>query len=201
MSTTAAVVEILITGIQASVWVVFITLGLFGYDWIHRVTSELEKWVGLVTIFVLAISYTLGIVMDRVADWTLQLITPQTKSVLLRVKWIRHKALQDDLRISLLSRYEEIVALLEYIRHRLRIVRATVLNLVLITITSSIFIFVRCGSLGYSRQRTLAVFAIGIGLLLTLVSFLVLEGLEIAYDATLAQAYRKLRKRESGGIP
>jgi hypothetical protein len=69
MTTTAIFAEILITGLQAFVWLIFACLSVTGLDWLTAETmADLKDWVGLITVFVLGFAYTLGIVVDRVAD-------------------------------------------------------------------------------------------------------------------------------------
>ena len=83
MSTTAVFAEILVVGFQASAWLTLLVLGFFGTDWITL--TDLEKWVALITIVVVATAYMLGVIMDRIADdlyvWGRRLKREQAGSV------------------------------------------------------------------------------------------------------------------------
>ena len=69
MTTTAIFAEILITGLLAFVWLLFACLSVTGLDWLTAETMVyLKDWVGLISVFVLGFAYTLGIIVDRVAD-------------------------------------------------------------------------------------------------------------------------------------
>ena len=59
----------MVTGLQAAIWVVFLCLGFTGPDWINTdTTSQLTNWAGLITVVLLIFAYTLGTIVDRVAD-------------------------------------------------------------------------------------------------------------------------------------
>jgi hypothetical protein len=140
----------------------------------------------------LALVYTLGITVDRLADGLCLLVNP--KKILLKSKWVERKAEQahSDVRIMVLSKEGNASAFLEYTRSRLRIMRATVFNIILIIVSALVFTFARCDSLGCVSKSKLALVTIGIGVVLGLVTFLALGMLEVTYDTRLAQAKREL---------
>ena len=53
MGTTAIFAEILIIGVQASVWYTLIILSIWGYAWLPSIVVGLNDWEVLITIIFL----------------------------------------------------------------------------------------------------------------------------------------------------
>ena len=70
MTTTAIFAELLVTGLQAIVWLVLASLSVAGLTWIDvgTVATRFKDWASLISVFVLGFAYALGIIVDRVAD-------------------------------------------------------------------------------------------------------------------------------------
>ena len=66
MNTTLLFAELLIFGIQVSVWLSLIILTLFGASWVN--ISGIADWQNIVAVAFLAFCYALGVVFDRFAD-------------------------------------------------------------------------------------------------------------------------------------
>ena len=66
MATTAIFAEILIIGLEAVVWLALLVASIFGTDIVP--IQGLKDWQYLIILFVVAIAYVLGILVDRVAD-------------------------------------------------------------------------------------------------------------------------------------
>lgn len=131
MNTTLLFVEIFIAGLQGLVWMVLLILNLAGYNWVlHTNVQGLESWSVLISALIFSFSYSLGIVLDRVAN---ELFTPwDTK--------IRAKYIPNEKQSFAIMRYqlenEYLNKQLEYTRTRLRIARSSALNHLLITLFS-----------------------------------------------------------------
>ena len=195
MSTTTVFVELLITGIQASAWVMMLVIAAVGYEWIFNLLPQLEKWVSLVSIIVFTFWYSLGIIMDRLANIFLLVFRPG--ALLLNSSWIKRKTdsvTKDVRRIKILANEKSISHLLEYLLSRLRIVRATALNMILITISCVIMVVARCNSFGCISTANAVLVALGIGVTLLVATFLMLGMLEIEYDALLTNAEKEIAK-------
>ena len=195
MSTTTVFVELLITGIQASVWVMMLVITIAGYERIINLLPQLEKWISLVSIIVFAFWYSLGIIIDRLANIFSMIFRPG--ALLLKNSWIRQKtysATKDVRRIKILASEKSISQLLEYLLSRLRIVRATTLNMILITISCLIMFVSRCNSFGCESTLNAVLVTLGIGSILLVATFLMLGMLEIGYDAFLTNAEKELAK-------
>ena len=73
MTSTAIFAEILVVGLQATVWLTLLCLWIADVNGIPvgSITARLgrlKEWATLITTFVLGFAYTLGIIVDRLAD-------------------------------------------------------------------------------------------------------------------------------------
>lgn len=158
-------------------------LAVFGTDWIEP--SALSDWVALVTIFVVAGSYVLGIVVDRFADSAhgqLGRVWPERP--------VDKPAGLAKMRLALLREGGALASFLEYQRSRLRIARATAVNAVLAAPAAVLFLL--------ARTDIGAVWAFGVGAALlgvALASGLAFRRIEFAYVTRLSDAYRLVTKR------
>lgn len=65
MSTTSIFVERLIGGIQSTIWIVLIAFSIFKVEWFDQLLTKFSSWSGIATIIILALWYTIGIIIDR----------------------------------------------------------------------------------------------------------------------------------------
>ena len=182
MSTTAILVEILIVGLQACLWLSFIILTIFGFDWVAPLMKVVKGWEPLLSIFILGICYTIGIVIDRVADCLFLIINPQ--NFLMKSNWIKKHAevAHGDPRMEVLSCENKATDFLENIRSRVRIARATVLNTIFVTFFCLLFLLVQT-----SYPWKILSYVIISGSLVTISSMLILGVLEVTYQRRLQQ--------------
>ncbi|HRQ40178.1 MAG TPA: hypothetical protein PLD25_19885 [Chloroflexota bacterium] len=195
MNTTNIFVEILIVGIQASVWTILLVLSIFGVDWLPNSWSSLNNWNALVTIIVLATWYTLGIISDRIASVLFSGFA-NPKKTLQKFAVVRNMAqISDkDIRVAIMYQEEKVSSYLEYFRSRARIVRATTLNLLLITVFGSAFVLSRCSQIGCMPKASTLMLIIGMGALLTLTSWIIHGVIEIGYENRMAQVGHKFKE-------
>lgn len=192
MSTTAILVEILIIGMQAMVWLILVVLSLFGYKWVPDTAAAVKGWEPALSILALGLCYTLGILVDRVADCLTVLHHPG--ATLLKISWIKRYAddAHSDMRMFVLCSTNKAADFLAHVRSRIRIARAAVVNTLLSTGGAALFIATRTT---YDSLWTLASVLI-LGLLVALVFVLVLGILEVTYDTRLKQAKLYLEVQE-----
>lgn len=155
----------MIVGLQALVW---LTLGLClavpdaDLHGLKAFLQEIEDWAALVTVCVLAAAYSVGVVVDRVADSVLGGIARALGKVGNRLrrkewlvelaKWLHLERGDKDersgdekvhpnfgeMRLRVQMRGGESAAFLQYVRSRLRIARATALNTVMIVLFAAL---------------------------------------------------------------
>lgn len=194
MNTTAFFVEILVIGIQSSIWVALMVAALLGYDWFPAAKPFLDSWSGLLTIVIMALCYTLGIVVDRLADAIFTIVSP--KQLLLKSVRIRKmtELMHNDVRMVVLAKEGGVSPFLDYVRSRVRIIRATTLNIILIAIGGLAFIQMRCDSLGCASKTNLSFSILGIGVILCVITLFALAMLQITYEKRLEQAGHEIEK-------
>jgi hypothetical protein len=199
MSTTSVFIELLIAGIQASVWVALLIVGLAGYTWLLSVVQELKKWVGPVTVVLFALWYTLGIMVDQLAiAWFALLGSEKFLQGLAKIlqRLLQGKKIKRELKQSImlrarvLARADEAVVFLKYIRSRMRIMRATVFNATMTTVSATVLLLVRGRAL---TARSLWVVLV-IGVVVNLLALFVWAGLMIGYDAYIQEIDKELEE-------
>jgi len=134
MGTTNLFVELVVIGVGALTWVALLASAALGYD--PQIFKRLADSESLI-IPTLAITYLLGILIDRFADYLFEsLWAKRLCEVEFPNKDIYHKA-----RIHVISKSERLAERLEYGRSRMRICRGWALNGFLIGISLNLFVW------------------------------------------------------------
>ena len=132
MSTTALIVELVIVGIQVTIWVSMIVVLLSGYQWLNPDT--VGKIATPLAVILLAVCYTIGIIFDA--------FTALLEDKLFERREIseadrgKRRALRQKLRL----RDSALSLQLDNDQYLLRLLRSTTLNLILITLFGSILV-------------------------------------------------------------
>jgi hypothetical protein len=139
MSTTALFIELLITGLQSTIWLTLLILSFLGFDWINP--ERLRGFEIMMATILLPIVYPTGVFVDYLADqlfrrWELKI----------RESFILDKT-QTALKLLMQTKDPSLAAHFGYIRSRIRISRSSALNFALITVTSVIFTITWCRDL------------------------------------------------------
>lgn len=183
MSTTALIVEILIIGIQGAIWVGLIILSIFGHDWIRSALDLIKGWEPLLYVFFIGICYALGTFIDRMADCLFLLCDPS--NILMRFDWIKRKSeVAHDARMKVFLREKRATDYFFNIRSRIRIVKATALNVFLVTVSTVVFL---CARPEHTSWKII-VSIIAVGLFFTFAFLLVFGTFEVTYKMRLDQA-------------
>ena len=188
MATTAIFAEILIVGLQATIWIGLVLAGVI--DLQVGDLSSLNGWENLITVMVLASAYALGIVVDRLAD---SVFDPFDRR-------IRDKSLADKqplpevhyMRLEVMAQEDGKARFLDYVRSRVRVARATAFNLALIIVALLFFIGNRPEAFVGIRARQTADFVILVGLTLLAIAVFAWRRITKTYYWRLAQAYQIL---------
>lgn len=187
MSTTALVIEHLITGLQAAIWLSLLVLTAFGWNWINL--TVLKDFTTILTFVGLATVYPIGIFVDELADFVFK---PWMKQI--RKKRFRLEGFDpDDLDLTTMNLLQKtddefLKTYFNYIRMRIRVSRSTALNLALITITALLFTTVRFSN---SQSFALIIFVvIFVGILLTALSAWVWCGVSDTFAKQTLRAFK-----------
>lgn len=131
MSTTALFVEILVAGIQALVWLAMLASARWDIKPALEFLKAYKEYAALVATLVLALAYVIGIFIDRMADGF--------------CRWFRYSSDQrlpesvGKIRLRIMKESEGMAKFLDYQRSKLRIARATVFNLFMMIVATSIW--------------------------------------------------------------
>ena len=162
METTALYVELILIGLETVAWIVFFAMYLAGTNGIYLLTQSAEKLP--TSLLLLGIMYIIGLLIDRAADFLFEPLEKHIKGMC-KVK-----------SESIILLWEEADAYFQFIRSKIRILRASILNLPLLTM-----------SLFLNAQRhipNLSKFVVLIGAVFSFLSCL-------GYFCTLKNQYKK----------
>ena len=192
MTSTAIFAEILVVGLQATVWVALLCLLIADLNGVHvgGITARLgalKEWATLITTFVIGFAYTLGIIVDRIADSLWSWINDALRSEAGEANKKPGPSVPKK-RLQIMSRDEGLTKFLEYVRSRMRIARSTSLNLVLIMITATL--------LARHSGWLWVLMIIGSGSVLVIISAYVSRRIGKTYDKRLNQAYKLVEDTE-----
>jgi len=145
MNTTSIFFEILVVGIQASLWI-FLGLGSFDIVPLKNMNfADIKEWLTLLLPVLFCLCYTLGIVIDRLADALCMLYSPEKNLFKIEVfRKMKLKVLtsnEDVVNLRIQLKEGQLSKYFSYIKSRLRVLRGTTLNLLLLTIFSLIYFF------------------------------------------------------------
>jgi hypothetical protein len=185
MNTTSIFVELVVVGLHTAIWIGLIVLAFVGYQ-----NLNLEKVFTLnLALPILALTYILGILVDRVSDGVLA-----AQDDRLRSRYdMRGLPGFLSMRFYVLSKSSDVYEQLEYTRSRLRIARASVLNFALTTIASALFVWFRLGQALAQYHVIASVSVVIIGALLTWISYQAWAALSKTYTVNTIRAYQVLR--------
>lgn len=146
MTTTSLFVEILVIGIQSTIWIFLLAICSINEMYYQNILITIEKYSMFMFLIYVAISYTIGIVFDRLSDALFTALKPLIydfpNKLLMKIPWV-HKTItkaNQDKKIPILLKSQKVVEFLEYIRSRLRIIRASLLNTILFFISFMIYL-------------------------------------------------------------
>lgn len=146
MATTAIFAELLVIGLQVVVWLTVLLFAATGAE--PAIPKWAEEWSTLITLLVFAAAYVLGVLMDRISDSVFKLIDKdpppleQDPAPVVQnppARPFRPKV--SIARLTVANTSDGLWPFLEYIRSRLRIARATAVNL---AITTPAVLFLLC---------------------------------------------------------
>jgi len=135
MNTTNLFVELVVIGVGAAIWILLLTLSLFGYEWIPYETAISIP----AAIPILSIVYVLGIVSDRMIDiFFNSLWSNKYRRQCFPLAQDYHEA-----RRRVITSSDAMSEMIEYSRSRLRICRGWSVHSFLIAIGIIVFAWTR----------------------------------------------------------
>ena len=139
MPTTLLFVELLISGSQTLIWVIILSLAVLGVPDVVA-TTFMKNNQAILLVLYMSISYTFGILFDRLTDsifspldkkYKSQIIGNNSKSTML-------------IRLEIAKDNEYLHTRFEYYRSRIRIARNFTINILMLSISLLLFVTNRC---------------------------------------------------------
>jgi hypothetical protein len=186
MNTTSIFVELVVIGLHTAIWVSLIILTFTGHQ-----NLDPEKLFTLnLALPILAITYILGILIDRASDMVLAAQDDRLRSQ----NDFRGLPSFLSMRFYILSKSSDVYEQLEYTRSRLRIARASILNFAFTTVAAALFIWFQLGKALAAEYRVMVCIAAAlVGVLLTWISYQSWIVLSKTYTHNTIQAFTVLR--------
>lgn len=136
---TSIILELVLIGFQVLIWVSLLVLAIFGFEWVHL--NGLKEWSTEISVGLVGVAYMLGLIFDKAVG-------------ALPYSWIvggSALAPSEDspsplaMRVEILAKQPAVYEALERRLNQHRLVRATVFNLALISISALIFFIAQVG--------------------------------------------------------
>lgn len=164
MNTTDLFVELIVIGAGAAIWLTLLILSIFGYAWVPW--KEISSIVTLIPF--LAITYVLGLIMDRLSD---RLYSTWDKELRRRV-FSSNEEYHSARTFVYTYAADKIIDLFEYGRGRLRISRGWSINCLFLTINIPIFVWTRFPRAEFSMRLAISsILIFGLGATATLATW------------------------------
>lgn len=134
MKATQLIIEHLLTGIQAILWLLLFSMTIVGTDWLF--ISEIMNYETPLLAIIISITYPLGIVTDNLAD---KLLKKYEETIRIAIPGGN----QSMRKLLLHLNNTDVTEYFDYLRTRIRICRSAGFNFLLITISSLLFTLTR----------------------------------------------------------
>ena len=159
MSTTALFAELLVVGLQASVWLALMIFTTWGYEWLPPLVRHFNQWSTMVVILYLAAAYSVGLVLDRAFDAAAYVVG--LRDYVHKNAWLDRRAGQvlADTRVAVHLADGTLAEYQRYVLSRTRIARSTFFNVVLISSTALVFTASRPVDVAFKIRALTAVLA------------------------------------------
>jgi hypothetical protein len=195
MTTTAIFAEILIIGLEATVWIGLVIAALFDLEMANL--SSLSNWETLITVLVVSGAYALGIIVDRVADSVFDPFDNMLRTISLKGK--ERAKLYTKMRLEVIGQDDGRAQFLNYVRSRVRVARATAFNLALITAAALFYIARRQSAIAGIGPRQAGAIVVSIGLVLLALAVYAWARISKTYYWRLDDAYKILQEQRPDG--
>lgn len=173
METTHLYVELIIIGLETSVWMCMVYINIVGNQILETISKILNNFAS--SLFFIVFLYVIGILMDRLAD----MIYKKTENKIRRESELKAKT-----SLIIWKKYDQ-EKVSDYIRSRIRILRISTLNVPLIAISFLWYVLVSAES-----PLFLTIYIIFLGILFTYISLK-------SYLKSVRDYYNKAKALES----
>jgi len=184
MSTTSIIIEHLISGLQAAIWIILIIFTFIGYDWID--IAKVKELSTLITFIGFAFVYPLGIFVDDLSDKVFHKWMKKIR----KKRFIKEGIKEDKFEATAFYLLREsgddfLRNYFNYIRMRIRISRSASINFLFCTVTAIAFTLAQ-----FSLRFVLVVIELVVGGGLTLMAIFVWSRITDTFAKQIVRAYK-----------
>lgn len=129
MKTTQMYIELVVIGLETSIWICIMFINLLGSQISRNILYILDNWTTSILVF--GVLYIVGVLSDRLSDLVFQCIEQTVR---------RQSGLEAKTSIIIWEKYNQ-EKFSDYTRSRIRILRASIINIPLITLGSIWYLF------------------------------------------------------------
>ena len=134
---TFIIIELVLVGFQVLIWVFLLVLAVFGYGWLHL--ASMKEWSTELSVALLGVAYMFGLIFDK-AIGSLPYSWIIGGSALTKKGDLPSPLV---MRVEILLKRPEVYEVLERRLNQHRLVRATVFNLALMSLSALVFFIVQ----------------------------------------------------------
>jgi hypothetical protein len=136
---TSIVFELVLIGFQVLIWVSLLVLTVFGYQWLNL--EALKAWSAQISIGLVGVAYMFGVIFDKAISslpyrWVMGGSAPTET---------RDLPSPLEMRVEILTHRPEVSEILEKRINQHRLVRSTVINMTLISLSALAFFVTQIG--------------------------------------------------------
>lgn len=135
MATTGLVAELIVVGLQALLWINVLLVGIFGHTEVFRFFSILAASEAVFAVVLLAVAYTIGVVVDRIC--LVAVLGLGVEKFFCEGRWFqaRAKPRMNEQFLRVYQATNNLDTFYYYVMRRTRITCATAMNMALLAIS------------------------------------------------------------------
>ena len=193
MDAATLFVEILITGLEAFVWIGLFLSAVFGAQWVVKAIDMFNSAEVFLTTAFLAFAYVVGIIVEELTDAISETWSERLKSSFLN----KNSPPFYDMQIYVSTHGGKEDEQFHYLRSRRRILRASAFNIVLIGISALIYLWAQAHDMLISTKAILSVAILIASITTSILSLFAYKRITGDYVKTIQRSYRILKEDAS----
>lgn len=189
MNATTLFLEILITGLEAFVWIGLFISAVFGSQWVFKVMDMFNNAEVFLTTVILAFAYVIGIIIEELTDTLFEPWSYRLKSSYIN----KESPPFYDMQIYVSSHGGKEDDQFHYMRSRRRILRVSAFNISIIGISGLIYLWSQAHNMLTSTKITLSVAILILSAATSMLSLFAYKRITGDFVKTIQRSYKILR--------
>ena len=189
MDATTLFIEILITGMEAFVWIGLFISAVFGSQWIVKAIDMFTSAEVFLTTVLLAFAYVIGVIIEELTDAIFEPWSERLKSSFLN----KNSPPFYDMQIYVSSHGGKEDDQFSYMRSRRRILRASAFNIALVSISAMVFLWAQAQNMLTSTKALLSGVILILSAVTSILSLFAYKRITGDFVKTIQRSYRILK--------